>query len=117
MLNCGERFQPSAGQSNQLWDLTVSALCLIVRCNLSTVQRLIQDGRVAEGPQLEPQLVGQHPFRLQHLSRQVFSLDVDDETNRNHDNGSKILVALLSYQLAFNLIANVISCSNTLLSE
>ena len=126
VLNCGHNFQTTGKQPDQLWHLTASALCLIIRCNLSTVQRLIQEDRVADGPIQEQlqQIDGQHrvhrPFRLSHLSRQVFSLDTDEETvSRNHDRaarGPAVLVALLSYQLAVNLAANVVCCNNTVLT-
>lgn len=119
VLNCGHQFQSTSSTSDQLWHLTASALCLIIRCNLATVQRLIQEDRIAEGPVLEVHSSGQQrPFRLSHLSRQVFSLDAEDETTNlgRANSGPSILVALLSYQLAVNLAANIVCSSNTVLT-
>ena len=102
-MNCGERFQTLGPE---LWEVAASALCLIARCNLSTVQRLIQSDKAGE--QLERQ-----QFRLQHLSQQIFNQPVAETLSPTCS--CNIFVALLSYQLAINTIANIVCYSNTIL--
>lgn len=103
-MNCGGHFESFGGE---MWEVAASALCLIVRCNLATVQRLIQNDRAGE--QVERQ-----QFRLQHLSQQIFNQPVAETLSPTCS--CNIFIALLSFQLAINTIANIICYSNTTLT-
>ena len=107
LLNCGDHFDAIG---SELWEIAVSGLSLMVRCNLSIVQRLTGEGFVTGEENQHHQL---HPFRLQHLSQQIFNLSANDPLPQAGSSGN-LLTALLSYQLAVNTIANVVCCNNTL---
>lgn len=82
---------------------------LIVRCNLSIIQRLIQEDRVAEENHQQ-----RYNYRLQHLSQQIFNQGAADCLPTS--SGCKFFVALLSCQLAVNSIANIVCYNNSILS-
>lgn len=103
-MNCGEHFE-SFG--SELWEVAASALCLIVRCNLITVQRLIQNDRVGEQNERQQ-------FRLQHLSQQIFNQPVAESLPPTCS--VNMFVALLSFQLAINTIGNIVCYSNSILT-
>ena len=92
-------------QGQLYWDIATSALILIIHCNLTSAQQLIQDGRVSE------QQSNQQKFRLHHLAQQVFNMTVADSTPPSIS--CCVFVALLSVQLAINTISNIICSSNT----
>ena len=94
-----------ANQDQLYWDIAASALILIIRHNLTSAQQLIQDDQVVE------QHTHQHQFRLHHLAQQVFNTTVADFTPPSIN--CCVFVALLSVQLATNIISNIISSSNT----
>jgi hypothetical protein len=106
IVNCGQYFRTLC-PSGELWEVAASALCLIVRCNLTTVQRLIQNDRAGEQQERQQ-------FRLQHLSMQIFNQPVAESLSPMCS--CNIFVALLSYQLAINTIANIVCYSNSILT-
>lgn len=104
-MHCGDHFDAVGAE---LWAIAASALSLMVRCNLATVQRLIRTGEFSNEPgALEGQL-----FRVQHLSQQIFNLAAVDPLPQAI-NTSSTLTALLSYQLANNTIINIIHSNTT----
>lgn len=87
--------------------MSVSALNLIVQLNLASVQAAIQ---VEE----HNQILSHEQYRMQHLSQQIFNMTpVASQTQSQVSN--RIVVALLSYQLATHTIANIINCNNAVL--
>jgi hypothetical protein len=106
IVNCGQHFQTLC-PSGELWQVSASALCLIVRCSLTAVQRLIQNDRAGEQQERQQ-------FRLQHLSMQIFNQPVAESLSPMCS--CNIFVALLSYQLAINTIANIVCYNNSILT-
>lgn len=88
--------------------MAASALSLMVRCNLATVQRLIRTGDFNDEPGSLPNQL----FRVQHLSQQIFNLAAVDPLPQAV-NTSSTLTALLSYQLANNTVVNIIYSNST----
>lgn len=109
VFNSAARFEKTEWE-DAFWNVVVTAFDLIVRCNLSIVQRLIQEDRIAE----EYQQQQRNHYRLQHLSQQIFSQGVAESFPPT--SGCKLFVALLSCQLAVNSIANIVCYSNSILS-